>query len=342
QTANGLQSSLLGVRAGLESFPVWTTGVIMACYYIGNTAAPLASRATIGRPGQVNVIWLGAIGAGLAIAGHAVFVAPVPWSLLRLFSGFALSSLYVAAESWIHARVDNAERGRVFSIYMVAQLVGMTLAQGLLSVADPKTAVPFLIAALIFLAGGVPVIATRAAAPERSPPEPFGLVHLFRASPLGASMTLLAGASWSVVFAFGPVYAQRAGFDLGHISLFMGLAMIGGGTVQFPMGWLSDGIGRRRTLMLIAFGGLLVSLYGLWANSHGAFAILAGALLTGALIFPIYGISAAHTNDQVSAPNRVAAAAGLVLLFGIGSIFRQLLSGAVMTRLGNGGYYVVL
>ena len=39
QTANGLQTSLLGVRAGIELFPAWTFGLIMASYYVGYTAA---------------------------------------------------------------------------------------------------------------------------------------------------------------------------------------------------------------------------------------------------------------------------------------------------------------
>ena len=46
QTANGLQTDLLSVRAGLEAFPAWSLGVIMACYYVGYSAAPLASEIT--------------------------------------------------------------------------------------------------------------------------------------------------------------------------------------------------------------------------------------------------------------------------------------------------------
>jgi dipeptide/tripeptide permease len=44
-------------------------------------------------------------------------------------------------------------------------------------------------------------------------------------------------------------------------------------------------------------------------------------------------------NDGVSQPTRVAAASGLVLLFGIGSIFGPLLCGWVMAAVGPGGFY---
>ena len=64
--------------------------------------------------------------------------------------------------------------------------------------------------------------------------------------------------------------------------------------------------------------------------------------VAGALVFPIYAISAAHTNDAVAAQNRVSAAAGLVLLFGLGSILGPLASGGAMSSMGADGYYVVL
>jgi hypothetical protein len=56
----------------------------------------------------------------------------------------------------------------------------------------------------------------------------------------------------------------------------------------------------------------------------------------------MYAISAAHTNDAVAPQNRVSAAAGLVLLFGLGSILGPLASGGAMSAMGGDGYYVVL
>ncbi len=341
QTANGLQTSLLSFRAALE-FPAATVGIVMASYYVGYSAAPLVSRAVIGRAGHVNAMWIGTVCAALVIAAHAFLVTPLAWSVLRLTSGFVLSSAYIAAESWIHDRVSNDKRGRVFSIYMVVQMIAMTLAQLLFGLGDPKSLVPFLLAAAIFVVGAIPVLVARHTAPHRLPPEPFGIVRLFLASPLGAIATVLAGVTWSVVFTFGPVYAQKSGFDVVHVSLFMALAMAGGALLQFPLGWLSDHFGRRRTIALMSAGGMAGSLFGLWADGHGAAAIYAASALAGALIFPMYAISAAHTNDAIAPQNRVAAAAGLVLLFGLGSIFGPLAVGGAVTAMGAGGFYVVL
>ncbi|MBI3675014.1 MAG: MFS transporter [Proteobacteria bacterium] len=342
QLANGLQTSLLGVRAGIENFPPWTIGLVMASYYVGYSIAPLASRQIIGRAGHVNTMAVGTLFAAIVIVAHAYLVAPLAWAALRAVSGFALSSLYVGAESWIHDRVENANRGRVFSIYMVMQMVAMTAAQLLLSVGDPRAAVSFIFAGVLFAASFVPLLYARNFAPDRVPPAPFGVSKLFSVSPLGAIATVLAGVSWSIVFTFGPVYAQRSGLDLFQVSIFMALAMAGGAIVQFPMGWLSDAIGRRLIIALISAGGIAVSLVGIWADAHSVLVKYVASFFVGALIFPLYGISAAHTNDTVSPQNRVSAAAGLVLLFGFGSIFGPLASGGAISALGASGYFVVL
>lgn len=342
QVANGLQTDLISVRAGLESFPPWTIGIVMASYYVGYSAAPLTSRTLIGRVRHVNTMWAGAVVAALAIVAHAYWVAAPAWAAFRLISGYALSSLYVGAESWIHDRVVNAQRGRVFSIYMVVQMIAMTGSQLLLSAGNPRSVAPFALAGALFVAGAIPVVAARHTAPHRAPPERFHIGELFRVSPLAALITILAGVTWSIVFTFGPLYAQSSGFDLSQVGLFMATAMVGGAVVQFPMGWLSDGMGRRQTIALMSAGGIVAGFIGLWADGLGASAKFAASAITGGAIFPMYAISVAHVNDLVAPQKRVAAAAGLILLFGLGSIFGPLLSGGAVTALGSGGYYTVL
>jgi MFS family permease len=342
QMANALQTSLLSLRAGLEAFPAWTIGIVMASYYVGYSLAPLTSHWVIGRLGHVRTMTLGALAAAAVIAIHPLLITPVAWSLLRLVSGFVLSSLYISAESWIHARAANEERGRVFSVYMVVQMIAMTMAQFLVTAASPRTSIPFLIATALFIVGSTPVMAARQTAPHRVPPEPFGIIKLFQAAPLGVLTTVLGGVTWSIVFTFGPVYALRSGLTLPQLSIFMGVAMAGGALFQFPLGWLSDAIGRRPTIALMSAAGVAVGIFGLLANDGGKLAKFAGSALAGAAIFPMYAVSAAHTNDAVAPQNRVAAAAGLVLLFGLGSIVGPLISGGAVTALGSGGYYIVL
>lgn len=340
QIANGLQTDLISVRADQEAFPSAVIGLMMAAYYVGYSLAPLAGRKVIGLGGHVRTIVVAALLAALVIAAQPFVVNAPAWSVFRFVSGFVLSLTYVGYESWINDRVPNALRGRVFSIYMFAQMAAMTLAQVMFQWSDARAAAPFLVAGALFVLAAVPIAAARRAAPAAVPPEPLGILTLFRLSPLGAGATVLAGTTWAVVFTFGPIYARHAGFDAAGVALFMGLAMASGAALQLPLGWLSDVAGRRPALLAVFAAGLAASLFGLAAA--GAVADLVAVALAGGFVFSIYVISVAHVNDGIAAELRVAAAAGLVLLFGIGSIFGPLLCGWVMGAMGNAGFYTLL
>ncbi|MBS0274460.1 MAG: MFS transporter, partial [Proteobacteria bacterium] len=91
QLGNGLQTDLLGVRAGIEKFPALAIGFIMAGYYVGYSAGPLVSPFVIRALGHVRTIWIAMIVAAAAIALHGIFVSPPAWTLLRVISGLAIS-----------------------------------------------------------------------------------------------------------------------------------------------------------------------------------------------------------------------------------------------------------
>jgi MFS family permease len=339
QAGNGLQTNLIGLRAN-SVFALAVIGPMMAAYYIGYSVAPLAGRAVIGRIGHVRAVVLCMLVAAAVVVLHPFAVSAPAWTVFRAVSGFALSLSYVAVESWINDRVGNALRGRVFSIYMFAQMAGMTLSQGLTSLGDARSVSLYAVAAVLFLLAVVPIVLSQASAPSGAPPKPLGLLTLFRLSPLGAGATVLAGLSWAAMFTFGPVYAARIGFGVTGVALFMGLAMAVGGALQVPLGWLSDIAGRRPVIGGMFGAGLAAGLFGILAQ--GETMNLIAAALAGGCVFPIYAVSAATVNDRVSQETRVAAAAGLVLLFGIGSFFGPLICGWAMAAVGLPGFFGVL
>lgn len=342
QLANGLQTDLLGVRAGIEKFSPAAIGLIMAGYYVGYSAGPLVSPFVIRTLGHVRTIWFAVIVAALAIALHGVLVSPPAWTLLRVVSGLAISVNFVAVESWINDRSENRVRGRIFSLYMVWQMTAMTIAQVLLTLGNPSTMSLFLLSAGLFVVSAVPVLAAHRGGAIHAPPEPFGLIALFRIAPLGVIATVFAGVSWAIVFTIGPVYAQREGFNLPQIGFFMGVAMVSGALVQFPLGWVSDHMGRRLTIGLMCAVAVLASLFGIWAQSEGIVMLNIASAFIGALVFPLYGISVAHANDTALPSQRVAVAAGLVLVFGLGSIVGPLVTGWAMGAFGSTAYFWML
>jgi MFS family permease len=349
QAANGLQTDLIGLRAGLEAFSPASLSVIMAGYYVGYSCGPLLCPLVIRRIGHVGTIAGGLLIAACVIVLHGLLVSPAVWTVLRAVAGVALACVYIAFESWINDRAENRVRGRVFSLYMVAQMIGMTGSQFLLMLASPRTIVLFLLSAALFVIGAMPVIASRGGAPHHASIERVTIPRLlrilrdlFRLSPMGLIETFLSGVSWSVVFTFAPFYAQHEGLSLNQISWFIGGAMAAAAVLQFPLGWISDYFGRRLTLGAMCAGGTASALFGIWAHGQGLPAKYVASALIGALVFPLYSLAVAHINDKIAGDLRVPAASGLVLLFGIGSILGPLAVGQALTWVGFGGYYELL
>ncbi len=153
QVANGVQSDLVGVRAGLEHFPAWTIGLVMASYYVGYSTAPLFSRRIIAHLGHRATIAIATCLAGALIVAHAYAISPPLWALFRVCLGLSLSTVYVAVESWINDNVENAKRGRIFSAYVFVQMVSMTLSQAIFGLGNPRDASLFLLAGALFVLG---------------------------------------------------------------------------------------------------------------------------------------------------------------------------------------------
>lgn len=342
QVANGLQTDLIGVRAEAARFSAYAIGLMMAGYYVGFSLAAFTGHLTIGRLGHVWAIALFLIVMAAVIAIHPFRVAPWWWTVLRFLSGFAMSLIDVACESWINDKSANEARGRVFSIYMTVQIAALTMAQYLFGFDVAGSSLLFFVAAALFLAGGLPIVAAKRAAPSSPPPQPISLVRLFAISKLGAVTVILAGISWSVVFTFGPVFAARVGFGSAEIGLYMALAMGGGALLQIPSGWLSDRVGRRPVIGALFVAGTGAALFGMWAVTQGALANLIAAVLIGGFSFPVYAVAAAQVNDRTAPATRVPVAAGILLLFGLGSIVGPMLCGWAMQGMGAAGYYAAL
>src|SRR5690606_26165413 len=90
---NGLQNSLLGIRAG-AAFATEVTGLVMACYYIGLLAGALVTPKVVGKVGHVRVFAALASTASTAALLHAVFIDPWAWGAMRMVTGFCYAGLY--------------------------------------------------------------------------------------------------------------------------------------------------------------------------------------------------------------------------------------------------------
>jgi MFS family permease len=110
---NGLQGTLLGVRAGNEGMAAETIGLIMSAYFLGYGAACFVVPPLVERVGHIPTFAaLASIASAIALA-HAIFVTAGAWILLRIAQGACYAGLIMVIESWLKASTGRQHRGRV-------------------------------------------------------------------------------------------------------------------------------------------------------------------------------------------------------------------------------------
>lgn len=344
---NGLQGSLLGVRATLEGFPTAVTGLVMSAYYVGFLAGSALAPIIVGRVGHIRVFAALASLASAAALLYAVFVTPASWGAMRLVTGFSIAGLYVVAESWINDRATNQTRGQLLSIYMVVMMAGMASGQLLLNLADPDGFALFIGVSVLISLALVPISLTASPAPSFDAPSHVGLVQLYRLSPLGVMGSMGTGLSNGALVGMGAVFAENAGLSLAQISAFMAAAFLGGVVFQWPIGRLSDRFDRRRVITLVTFAAAAVALLAELlpdigpdiGPEIGVVALLTLVCVFGGLSFPMYALCIAHTNDFLEPGQMVAASASLMLVAGLGAVLGPVTASATMALAGAAGFF---
>jgi MFS family permease len=331
----GLQGTLVGLRASLEGFPTWLAGVVLSAYYFGYMGGSLITPTLVSSVGHIRVFAALTSLASVLILLQGVLVAPLPWTLLRVASGFCFAGIYVVAESWLNDRVSNEFRGLLLSLYMLICYAGLGLGQLLLNVADPRSTVLFILVSVLISVAMVPMALTVSAAPEFSVPVRVRLRDLFRRSPLGVAGVAMSGAVSGCLFTLGAVYTGHKGFSTLEVSLFMAAAILAACITQLPVGRISDRVDRRKVVLAACVVAALGATGAWWVadiTRAGFFALVA---VYGGMSLTLYSLSLAHVNDQVPAHEMVGASSTLILLNGAGAFIGPIVVAALMGAFDN-------
>ncbi|CAM2168802.1 putative MFS-type transporter YcaD [Paraburkholderia sacchari] len=355
---NSLLTTLISLRMLQAQHTALDVGLVQSCYYVGFVVGGLGLGPLVTRIGsQRTFIGFGAL-AALAALGYLSFDSPDIWAALRLVTGFSMMGVFTSIESGVNGAVPNGQRGRAFALYLVLTYLGVSIGQFLLGVGAPGSNLEhglvngLFVAALIPVAligdwqqtAPPPVAAVRAAnaSPLATPKRPTllldGLRELHRAAPRSVPACVGAGLLSSAFYALTPVYLSRIGFPASDISHAMGIVLIGALLSQWPVGRLSDRLGRRPTLGAVS----LVSGIAAAALIVVRVPLLVNVLLFFyvALTFTLYGVIVSDVNDRVDQARRVQASATLLLVFSLGGAAGPTIASVFMRWIGPGGLYV--
>ncbi|MGH8300485.1 MAG: MFS transporter [Steroidobacteraceae bacterium] len=338
----GLQSTETSLRATLEGFPAPLTGAVMSCYYIGYMFGTALAPRLVRRVGHIRVFaGMAALGCAAFLA-QGLFIAALPWAVMRGISGLCFAGIYVVAESWLNERATRANRGTLLALYMAVLYIGLGSSQFLLIPTGPRTTAPFMVAAILVALAIVPIVVAAQSAPEIALPQKVRYRDLYRDSPLGVVAVTVAGMVTSNVYSMGPVYAKLSGLDTSGVATFMGVSVLAAVVMQYPVGRLSDRLDRRTVIagicILATVSAAIPAAFR--ALPHTLVLVLAAAF--SGLAFTLYSLGVSHVNDHLEPAQMVAASGALLRLNGIGAALSPILVGALIARFGPRSYFAAL
>ncbi|MGH8223612.1 MAG: MFS transporter [Woeseiaceae bacterium] len=340
-TGQGLQGTLLPVRATLEGFSTVSIGLIGAAYFFGFTLGCMRGGELVKRVGHVRVFLAMTALASAAPLLHGLVLDAWTWSLLRMLSGFCFAVLYVVIESWLNERSSDDNRGIVFGTYVMITMTVLAAGQMMVLLYDPVDLHLFAIASVLVSIAALPVALSTSPSPEQPQSVTPRLGRLFRISPAGTLGCLASGLANGAFWALAPVFTAGLSDDMSLAPWFMTATVIGGALSQWPLGYLSDRIGRRKVLIgasaAAAVAGTVIVMVGPQLSFAGISVL--GAVW-GAVAFPLYTMAVAHANDYADPSEYVMVSGGLLLMYGIGAIVGPFVASTAMTVVGSTALYV--
>ncbi|MFY9839935.1 MAG: MFS transporter, partial [Xanthobacteraceae bacterium] len=328
-------------RVALEGFDTTLAGLVLSSFFAGFTVGAVRSGRIIERIGHIRAY---AAFAGLVVAATAampLLVAPLPWLVLRTIVGFGCAGIFVTTESWLNAKAQPSERGRIFSVYMVGTFIALALGQLMIGRARIETAAPFNAIIALFAVALVMVSATRAEPPQVTAAAALPYGQLTRAAPLAVVGAALSGLIASAFYALVPAWMEGKGIGRTTIGLFMLAVVLGGLAFQVPVGRLSDRFDRRIVLAALGagFAGAAVALVQLPRTLP---VILPTAALLGGFMSTLYPVCVADALDRMPGDRIVAVSGRLILVSGLGSVLGPIIGMGVMKRFAIDGVFYLM
>jgi len=337
---NGLLNVLIPVRADVDHFTRLEIGLLGSAYYAGLVAGCFFAPNVIARVGHIRAFVAFTAIATITPLLHAIWTEPLSWSALRALNGFCFAGLFMGIESWLCGASTMETRGRVLASYTVVNLTVVTLGMQMMGLGSPGSFELFSLVAILYSLAAVPVALTKTSAPVAPATAKLRLGWLITVSPAAVAGCFFTGVANSAFWSLAPLYGRSAGFSLPEVATFMTVAVLGGAATQWPIGYLSDRVGRRPLLVTVGVVGASAGIGLYILSTSSPMAIFPFAVLYGCCAFPIYTLCVAHANDLVHKKRAVEVSSGLLLTFSIGAVLGPLMAGYMMSVAGHGALFL--
>ena len=340
--ANTLLNTIVPLRGKLEAFPSVALGLLGSVYFGAMFIGALLSPGIIKRLGyKRGFATFAGLGAAVALA-YPWSVEPSWWIMLRAVVGFCIAGLFSIVDGWVQGKADNSNRGRLGAAYQCTHFIAAATGQALVLAADPRSAMLFVLGALLFMASILPLSLSRTPEPARPQSARPDFAWLIRKAPVAPAAAAAVGAANGSFWSLAPVFGVASGLSTPQIALFLGATVVGSAIAVWPLGRLSDRMDRRIVLagQMLAAICFEVMLAGVGASLGWGTAVF--GFLIGAVTMTIYSVAISHANDRTEATRSVALASALLVFYCGGAVSGPVIAVMAMDRFGPASLFLFM
>lgn len=332
---NALVVSSVGVilKGENEAF----IGLIGSCFFVGALLSTISAQLIIAKVGHIRAFGLFGASFSICIILHILNANLYFWAFLRIIMGFSYYGILIIIESWLNSKATNAVRQRVLSFYEIVFYGSFTLG-ALIIALDLAPTQLFIIAACLICFSSIPLNLIRIKEPQIPAKSRICLPRIFNIAPLALITAFIGGMLMNGFFSMSALFVLLQGFGAIEVSEFIMSAMLGGFIAQSAIGFISDFLGRKFSIILCAFISLLsVGVFLFFTPSFVVQLVL--ALFLGMGIFCLYSLALARANDMLDDPSqRVELGRGVLFCYSCGSLFAPLVLGFIMQKMNYQGF----
>jgi MFS family permease len=336
---HGVQLSLLPLFARGLGWSDAEIGITGAMYYFGFIVGCLMVPRMLSSSGHIRV-FLSL--AGLSAACLLILEVTTHywlWLCLRFFMGWCLSAIYVTTESWLNEHSTNETRGKVISVYVMVTLVGIAVGQQLLAILPFD--ILFRASAAIMLISLLPLGLFAKEQPMNLQSTSLNFSMLKKIPPVALGGIFFGGIVTGSLWTMAPLLGDSKGLSPGMIAYMMNAIVLGGALFQYPLGAVSDVVGRIRLVGFISVGCICSTLFVLTSSGVSTTELIVVMFVFGGTSLTLYALCTADAHDK-SDLSRIEISAVLLLLNSAGAMLGPIITGVLSIYFENALFIVAV
>ncbi|GAA0498111.1 MFS transporter [Salinibacillus aidingensis] len=318
---NGVSSSINGLHA---------TGL-----YIGVLIASPFMEKPLRKIGFKPMILIGGALVFTSLFFFTLWEALWFWFILRLVIGIGDQMLNFSTQTWITSTSAPEKRGRDIALYGLSFGTGFTLGPLMTQLIYLHQSLPFILSSILCILVWSLMFWVRNEFPSAEDEEVdfrsnrSSFKRFYQAAKI-------AWVAFLPPFAYGlleaslhgnfPVYGMRIGHDVDMLSYI--LPCFAGGSIitQLPLGALSDKIGRRKVLLSVIAGGMIIFIMASVVE-QSIIGLFISFILAGMCVGSVFSLGVSYMTDLL--PKNLLPAGNILcgIFFSFGSIIGPFLGG---------------